>query len=269
MTASRPATSTSAGVRRDRLITVYTLWDGKALPFPIVPCHADRDWIRAAGQWPYKCLPLRMAAETGWEIRSPVAFTASWDGSRAPAGVTLSREAGRHFGCVQSTFGLGVVTFNLPYLFRTSPGVDLWVRGPANFVRDGVQALEGIVETDWAEAKFTMNWKLTRPDHPVRFDIGDPICVVVPYPRAYVERFATATDTLSSNRGLLRAYERWRSSRRSHIEKKRAKLLSARAWQGKYHRGRREDGSTVAEHRRRVRTEPFPTPPVEDEPFHP
>jgi hypothetical protein len=30
-----------------------------------------------------------------------------------------------------------------------------------------ISPLDGIVETDWLEATFTMNWKLTRPNHTV------------------------------------------------------------------------------------------------------
>jgi len=45
---------------------------------------------------------------------------------------------------------------------RTPAGVNLWVKGPANMVKNGVQALEGMVETDWTAASLTMNWKLTR-----------------------------------------------------------------------------------------------------------
>ena len=64
---------------------------------------------------------------------------------------------------VSSNFGYGIVTWYLPYLFRTSPGYNLWVRGPVNSPKDGIVPLEGLVETDWAEATFTVNWKITRP----------------------------------------------------------------------------------------------------------
>jgi Family of unknown function (DUF6065) len=43
-------------------------------------------------------------------------------------------------------------------VFRTPPGCNLYVRGPANSPKDGIAALEGIIETDWSEATFTMNW---------------------------------------------------------------------------------------------------------------
>ena len=53
--------------------------------------------------------------------------------------------------------------------------------------RSWAQPLEGIVETDWLPATFTMNWRLTRPNYPVHFEAGDPICMVVPVPRGLAE----------------------------------------------------------------------------------
>ena len=35
------------------------------------------------------------------------------------------------------------------------------VRGPTNSPKDGIAALDGIIETDWAHSTFTMNWRFT------------------------------------------------------------------------------------------------------------
>jgi hypothetical protein len=35
-----------------------------------------------------------------------------------------------------SHFGSGILTWNVPYLFRTPPGYNLLVRGPANWPKD-------------------------------------------------------------------------------------------------------------------------------------
>ena len=50
-------------------------------------------------------------------------------------------------------------------------------------------ALEGLVETDWAVATFTMNWKLTVPRRLIRFEPDDPICMLVPQRRGELESF--------------------------------------------------------------------------------
>ncbi len=52
-----------------------------------------------------------------------------------------------------------------------------------------VFALEGIIETDWTVATFTINWKITRPNVPISFGEGEPICMIVPQRRAELERF--------------------------------------------------------------------------------
>jgi hypothetical protein len=243
-----------------RELTLYNIWathDDDPLPFRIVPAPAERDWIDQAGGWPYKCLPLRLAAETGWALLSPVQFTCVWDGSPGKRGVTLVYERGKHFNCIASDFGLGVVTFNFPYLFRTAPGTDLWVHGPANFFRDGMQAMEGIVETDWAHAKFTMNWKLTRPGRQVRFRIGDPICVLTPVARDYLRQFAPRIRALQSNVRLHREYNQWKEARRAHIDEKAAGERHPKAWQKDYYRGLDARGEVVNGHRTRVHLASF------------
>ncbi|HMZ02762.1 MAG TPA: DUF6065 family protein, partial [Burkholderiaceae bacterium] len=67
-------------------------------------------------------------------------------------------DLGPNKGQITSHFGSGILTFSLPYLFRTSPGYGMLVRGPTNCAKDGAAPLDGIVETDWAPYSFTMNW---------------------------------------------------------------------------------------------------------------
>src|SRR5262245_59488229 len=62
-----------------------------------------------------------------------------------------------------SHFGNGVLTFPVGYLFRTDPGVAVWARGIPNYAKDGIVALDGVIETDWLCFTFTMNWQCTRP----------------------------------------------------------------------------------------------------------
>ncbi|MGZ4236429.1 MAG: DUF6065 family protein, partial [Solirubrobacteraceae bacterium] len=64
---------------------------------------------------------------------------------------------------------------------------------------DGACALEGVVETDWSFANFTMNWKLTRPGHPVRFERDDPFCVILPQRIGDLETFRPVVREMSSD----------------------------------------------------------------------
>ena len=78
---------------------------------------------------------------------------------------------------ITSHFGNGTITFSFPYLFRTPPGWSMLTMGSPNHVKDGIQALAGVVETDWLPFPFTMNWLFTRPGK-VRFEKGEPFCFI-------------------------------------------------------------------------------------------
>ena len=99
-------------------------------------------------RWPNRCLPLLVANESGWVLLNPVAFQATWDGAPSPEAVSIDfgDTDPRPFP-VSSHFGHGVVTFGIPYIFRTSAGWNLLARGPANWPKEGIAPLEGLVET--------------------------------------------------------------------------------------------------------------------------
>jgi hypothetical protein len=46
-------------------------------------------------------------------------------------------------------------------------------------VKDGIQPLVGLIETDWLPFPFTMNWIFTRPGT-VKFEKGEPFCFITP-----------------------------------------------------------------------------------------
>ena len=154
-----------------------------------------RAWMEATGsRGAYRCLPLVVANQAGWVVRNPFTFQAIWDGGSGVENIRFAFLAGpvgwnglEAHTVVTSHFGAGIFTFQIPFLFRTSPGYNLWVKGPANAFKDGVQALEGMVETDWSHAPFTMNWKMTRPHHPILFREGEASARSWPYPRGLIE----------------------------------------------------------------------------------
>ncbi len=76
----------------------------------------------------------------------------------------------------------------LPHLFRTSPGYNLYVRGPSNTSKDYVTPFDAIVETDWLPYPFTMNWRISKPLKTVKFEKDEPICLVMPVKRGDLER---------------------------------------------------------------------------------
>jgi len=93
----------------------------------------------------------------------------------------------------------------------------LLVRGPANWPKDGIAPLEGVVETDWSEAPFTMNWKMTRPVHRVIFEEGEPIALLVPQRRGELEKFQPELRAIEDVPELHQGYQQWLQSRKSFI----------------------------------------------------
>ncbi len=182
---------------------------------PITPAPVSRPWMsEMRNGWPSRCLPMLIANQSGWELRNPCAFTATWMGGDDSLGVMIApdrRDAGQLLPF--SHFGHGILTWHLPMLFRTPPGYNLLVRGPANYPKDAVSPLEGIVETDWATSSFSMSWQITRKMMPVRFEVDEPICMIVPQRRAELEEFAPEIRPIDSDEDWRRKHEFFLRSR--------------------------------------------------------
>lgn len=239
-----------------------------ALP-AISPAPRWRDWMEATpARGANRCLPLLMANEAGWVVKNPVAFTAVWDGTDGREGVRVDygAECPAQQRLASSHFGSGVLTFQIPYLFRTAPGVNLLVRGPANWPKDGICALDGLVETDWSVATFTMNWKLTRADHPVPFDEGEPFCMLVPQRRGALARFEPEFVPLESDEASHAAHASWVQGRHELQVKRFLGEYSrdfqeyADAWEKRYFRGLYPDGKPAPEHETKSRLRGFGRP---------
>jgi hypothetical protein len=84
------------------------------------------------------------------------------------------------------------VTFSPPWLFRTPPGWDLYLKGPSNRWKPNCHPLEGIIETWWLNYTFTINWKLVEPGT-VAFAEGESLGQLVPVPHATFQE-ATAME---------------------------------------------------------------------------
>src|SRR5918995_6078616 len=183
-------------------------------PMRLVVASADRDWMDATpNRFANRCLPLRIASQAGWFILNSHALRISWNGGNDTSDLEIESLDGETSYPASSHFGSGILTFNLPFLFRTPPGYNLQVRGPANWPKDGASPLEGIVETDWLVSPFTMNWELTRAELPVVFEAGEPICMIVPQRRGELEAFGPEIRELDEEPELAGAYERWAESR--------------------------------------------------------
>ena len=226
----------------------------------IVPAWAERDWMSSTrDRFAYRCLPLRIANQAGWFILNTQIVRVIWDGGSEQSSTRIHVGDAATSGSVVSHFGHGIITWHIPYLFRTPRGVNLRVRGPTNFCKDGIAPLDGIVETDWAVATFTMNWKITRPDHEISFAPGEPICMIVPEIRGLLERFEPEVKALDSDPELLESHQRWAASRGEFLAalKNPSSEATAARWEKHYFKGTSPDGSDAAEHQTKVQLKPF------------
>ncbi len=118
---------------------------------PIRPAPRERRWMDDTDRkFPYPCLPLVVANQYGWEILSTHRLRASWDGTSGPEGLHVENLYGDGPLHCHSHFGQGALTFKIPVLFKTPDGGNSMVRAPTNSPKDGMAALDGITETDWA-----------------------------------------------------------------------------------------------------------------------
>jgi hypothetical protein len=231
----------------------------------LLPASRWRDWMNATVQrWANRCLPLLVANESGWVIENPYAFEATWDGGDHPQSLVIEFDEGavKH-PRPGSHFGYGIITWAVPYLFRTPPGYNLLARGPANWPKDGICALEGLVETDWSVATFTMNWKMTRAGQPVRFEQGEPFCMVVPQPRGLLTQFSPRVRDIRSDPEAHEGHHRWSESRheltvRKFLSEHSVDFADANEeWQRHYFKGVTPDGSEAPYHETQLRLPPF------------
>src|SRR5438552_18383623 len=100
---------------------------------PVRPAPRERKWMDNAYQkFPYRCLPLVIANQYGWEILSTHHVRVTWNGSSERDGVMIENLSGDGPLHAHAHFGLGVITFQIPFLFKTPSGWNLMVRVPMN-----------------------------------------------------------------------------------------------------------------------------------------
>ncbi len=231
-------------------IVAYSAW---GFDVEIVPAWPKRDWMDATALgFAYQCLPMTLANQSGWFVLAPHGAIAEWDGGMAPADLKVRVDDPPPLVHAVSQVGSGILTWTIPYVFRTPPGWNLLCRGPANHVKDGVYPLEGLVETDWSLASFSMNWKLTRPGR-VEFRAGEPVAMLVPQRRGDLEEFSASRKTLASNPELSQGYRKWIESRQEFLAAQRSGNLDAikKKYQKHYFQGKSNDGVFFEGHQKK------------------
>jgi len=222
------------------------------LPRPpeLVPGSPDRDWMDGFhNRHPYRCLPLSMANTTGWELLCPFSFTAEWNGGPQKEDITITPDRPHPdiAKMVESHFTQGVLTFHAGYLFRTPPGWAVWATGAPNHVKDGIQALTGLVETDWLPFPFTMNWIFTRPGR-VSFKKGEPFCFITLTEHRKLEAVQPVIRSIDSDpvfKGQFDAWNRQRGEFNRRLARRDPETVKE-AWQRYYFKGELPDDTGPA-----------------------
>jgi hypothetical protein len=245
----------------------------------IVPAPKARAWMDATtDRFANRCLPLRMANQAGWFVLNDRPFEAVWDGGAGKESVRVTYLRAARPGeadLAAGHFGHGVLTFHVPYLIRTPPGYNLLARGPANAPKDGIFALEGLVEADWLVGSFTMNWRFTRPGHRVRFEEGEPICMILPQKRGELESFAPEVRDINDDLETAYDYWKWAESRwrfltdgqkasASEDPDEREAARREYGWQKHYVKGTSPTGTAAREHQTSLKLRPFEEEPREE-----
>jgi hypothetical protein len=212
-----------------------------------------RQWMdNTPNAFAYRCLPLTIANQVGWQILNPVGFTAFWRGRNEPGNIDFTFDSAGELwkGWINDQFGQGIITWNTPFLIRTEPaGSRLLVTGPPNYFKRHAHPLTAVVETDWMSMSFTMNWKLMEACEPVRFEAGEPLLQIIPLAGnigADLENAEVRYQRLSDDPAVHKAYTEWHQSRRMFHELKREGQVKANDWQKDYFRGQDVSGQQAA-----------------------
>jgi hypothetical protein len=229
---------------------------------PVVrPATSRRAWMdETSGRYAYRCLPLTMGNQFGWEVLSPCSFEALWLGRKEQDSIRIVRLGGAG-ELPASHFGHGILTFHPRHLFRTEAPYGMYVTGPTNLPKHGIAPLAGYVETDWLPFTFTMNWVFTQPGVPVRFEEGEPFCHFFPVSAAVLESVEPEVRDIADEPELARQYHEWKTQREQWNQDQLVEGTRAHAegWQRFYHRGvlyTGEEGGAVR-HQTRMRLCPF------------
>lgn len=224
----------------------------------LVPGSVRRDWMdEFQDRHAYRCLPLNMANVTGWELRLSHGFDVTWNGGNAASDMVLTpHEADAPMAHVATShFTMGILTFHTGYLFRTPEGWATWAMASPNSIKDGIDALSGLIETDWLPYPFTMNWKFTRPGT-VTFKKGEAFCFITLVQPKALETIEPQIMDISENPKLYDDYREWmqaRSDFNNRIEAKDPEAIR-QAWQKYYMKGKRPSGvAAEVEHTNRRR----------------
>lgn len=198
--------------------------------------NIKRDWFVTQAYW---CLPITIGNQYGFGIKSLKTFTVKWNGGIQPSDVEInilddgqdSREQE-----IKSHFGMGTVTIQNRFTFRTPPGINLMTINPPNYWIDGIQHMTGVIETDNLRRDFTFNLKVTRPNHLITIEKGTFIGCIIPIPRYFVDKFELKqAEEILSPEQIVEEQQAMRefAKEREQVDKYKPNRIGRRYFEGK------------------------------------
>jgi hypothetical protein len=226
----------------------------------IEPAPSKRPWMdQTRRQSAYRCLPLSTANAHGWQILCQDACKVRWNGGEDENDLTVITESGSDT-YVSSHFGYGILTFKLYCILRTEPDTNLWITGPVNQFKDGIQAMSALIEADWMPYTFTMNWQITRPNHWIEFKVGEPICHFFPVQRGIVDSVKPSFASLKGEPTIYAHYSEWHQERQAFLEEyeENREVALKKKSKMEYYRGMLPDGArAIPNHQTKIQPRKF------------
>lgn len=224
----------------------------------IRPSPPKRDWMDdVPAGYIYRCIPLLAANTMGWEILNPAKTTIKWDGGDRIENIHINCE-NRGLFTASSHFGSAIVTWYVPFLFKTSPDLGLYICGPSNHEKADIQPLDAFVRTDWLPFPFTVNWRLRHKDKTVTFEKGEPIARIMPFPISLIDETQLEISALSSDPGFKAEVAEFGKARAENVARQRANIVKAQetgqtpsqdgVWNAQYVKAKGDKNASHAPH---------------------
>jgi hypothetical protein len=166
------------------------------LPSILDIADKKRDWFDPHF---YRCLPLTVANQYGFVLKSQFDINVIWDGGNDVESVKFFfnepiEEINKKHPRIDSHFGFGTFTIVPPFTLRTPPGINLMTINTPNSILPNITVMTGVIESDNLRRNFTFNFKIQVPNINIFIPKGYPLATVIPVPRYFIENFKLANS---------------------------------------------------------------------------
>lgn len=220
--------------------------------------QAKRDWFTENF---YRCLPLTIANQYGFVLKSAVDLTLFWDGDMEHE-VEIRFDTESEFYKDNGVFSIqqwmgnfnhGIVSIVNFCNFRTPPGINLMTIQPPNMINNpDLFVMNGVIEADNLRSLFTFNLKVLTPNKEIKIKKGDPLSAFMPIQRYFVDKFELKNaedyfdkETLDSEHTHLEMFF-WERHMLDHVTKKGG--VGRRYYQGIHH-----DDTKFKDHQKKIK----------------